>query len=379
MIQIAKPYLTKEEADAAAETVLSGWVAQGPKVKEFEQRFAEYTGARHAVAVSNCTTALHLAMIVAGIGPGDEVICPSMSYIASSNCVRYAGATPVFAEIRPDDFNLDPDDVRKRITGKTKAVIAVHQIGMPAAIDELKRMCNEHGLKLIEDAACAAGSSYKGRKIGCHSEIVCFSFHPRKVITTGEGGMITTSNEELSEKFRLLRQHAMNAGGYDRHLSGAGVLPEEHTELGYNYRMTDMQAAIGIRQLEKLDMIVKERRNIAEFYNRRFEKIEWLKVPVEKEGCISNYQSYALTLLSGSPVSRDELISLLGSEGISTRKGIMTAHREKAYSDIMPGISLPVSEHASDNSILIPLYYPMGEDEMEQVAVAVEKIFERFQ
>lgn len=377
MIPIAKPYLTKEEADAAAETVLSGWVAQGPKVKEFEQRFAEYTGARHAVAVSNCTTALHLAMIVTGIGPGDEVICPSMSYIASSNCVRYAGAMPVFAEIRPVDFNLDPDDVRKRITGKTKAVIAVHQIGMPAAIDELKRICDEHGLKLIEDAACAAGSSYKGKKIGSHSGIACFSFHPRKVITTGEGGMITTSNEELSERIRLLRQHAMNAGSYDRHLS-AGDLTEEHTELGYNYRMTDIQAAIGIRQLEKLDMIVKERRNIAEFYNSRFEKIEWLRVPCEKEGCMSNYQSYALTLLSGIPVSRDELMSLLGSEGVSTRKGIMTAHREKAYRDIMPGISLPVSEHASDNSILLPLYYPMKEEEMEEVAVAVEKIFERF-
>lgn len=376
MIPIAKPYLTSEEADAAARTVLSGWVAQGPAVKEFERLFAEYTGAKHAVAVSNCTTALHLAMIVSGVGPGDEVICPSMSYIASSNCVRYAGATPVFAEIRPDDFNLDPEDVRKRITDKTKAVIAVHQIGMPADIDELKKICDEHGLKLIEDAACAAGSSYKGKKIGSHSEIVCFSFHPRKVITTGEGGMITSPDRELSERIRLLRQHAMNAGGYDRHLS-AGVLPEEHTELGYNYRMTDIQAAIGIKQLEKLDMIVEERRKIAEFYNRRFEKIEWLKVPEEKEGRISNYQSYALTLRSGSPVGRDQLMSLLGSEGISTRKGIMTAHREKAYRDLMPGISLPVSESASDNSILIPLYYPMKEDEKEQVAHAVEKIFRK--
>src|SRR5690606_15411377 len=178
MIPIAKPYLTEDEAQAAYDTILTGWITQGPRVEEFEEKFANYTGAKYAVAVSNCTTALHLSMIVAGIGPGDEVICPSMSYIATANAIKYVGAIPVFAEVQPDSYNLDPDDVEKRITNKTKAVLLVHQIGMPADIDAFKELCQKYGLQLIEDAACAAGSAYKGGKIGSHSELVCFSFHP---------------------------------------------------------------------------------------------------------------------------------------------------------------------------------------------------------
>jgi perosamine synthetase len=198
MIPIAKPYLTEEEAQAAYDTILTGWITQGPKVQEFEEKFAAYTGAKYAVAVSNCTTALHLSMIVAGIGPGDEVICPSMSYIATANAIKYVGATPVFAEVQPETYNLDPVDVENRITDKTKAILVVHQIGMPADIDTFKALCDKYGLKLIEDAACAAGSAYKGNKIGSHSELVCFSFHPRKVISTGDGGMITTNREDYS-------------------------------------------------------------------------------------------------------------------------------------------------------------------------------------
>ncbi|MGN6617822.1 MAG: DegT/DnrJ/EryC1/StrS family aminotransferase, partial [Ilyomonas sp.] len=192
MIPIAKPYLTEQEALAAYDTILTGWITQGPKVQEFEEEFAAYTGAKYAVAVSNCTTALHLSMIVAGIKEGDEVICPSMSYIATANSIKYVGATPVFAEVN-NDYNLDPADCEKRITEKTKAILVVHQMGMPADIDTFKTLCKKYDLKLIEDAACAAGSIYKEKKIGCHSELVCFSFHPRKVISTGDGGMITTN------------------------------------------------------------------------------------------------------------------------------------------------------------------------------------------
>ena len=202
MIPIAKPYLTEEEAQAAYDTILTNWITQGPKVAEFEQKFAQYTGANHAVAVSNCTTALHLSMIVAGVTNGDEVICPSMSYIATANCIKYVGATPVFAEVG-EDYNIDIADVKKKITSKTKAILIVHQIGMPADIDEFTALCKEKNLVLIEDAACAIGSSYKGRKIGSHSDFVCFSFHPRKVITTGDGGMITTSRQDFAERMKL--------------------------------------------------------------------------------------------------------------------------------------------------------------------------------
>ena len=215
---------------------MSGWVAQGPKVIEFEKLFAEYTGARYAVAVSNCTAALHLCMIVSGIGTGDEVICPSMSYIATANSIRYTGATPVFAEADPVNFNLDPADTESKITSRTKAVLLAHQIGMPADIDAFREICAKHNIMLIEDAACASGSSYKGKKIGSHSELVCFSFHPRKVITTGEGGMITTSNEKMRDRLKLLRQHAMASSSIDRH-NASGALSEDHVELGYNYSL----------------------------------------------------------------------------------------------------------------------------------------------
>ncbi len=219
MIPIAKPYLTKDEAQAAYDTILTGWITQGPRVAEFEQKFAEYTGAKYAVAVSNCTTGLHLAMIVAGVGKDDEVICPSMSYIATANSIMYVGAKPVFAEVNPKTYNLDVLDVERKITPKTKAILVVHQIGMPADIDAFKALCDKHNLKLIEDAACAAGSAYKGAKIGSHSELVCFSFHPRKVISTGDGGMVTTNREDYYNRLKLLRQHGMSVNDRVRHES----------------------------------------------------------------------------------------------------------------------------------------------------------------
>lgn len=372
MIPIAKPYLTEAEADAAANAVLSGWVAQGPQVREFEKKFAEYSGANHAVAVSNCTTALHLSMIVSGIGPGDEVICPSMSYVASSNSIIHAGATPVFAEVRASDFNLDPSDVIRRITGKTKAVLLVHQIGMPADIDAFRKIADEHKLKLIEDAACAAGSSYKGKKIGSHSELVCFSFHPRKVITTGEGGMITTSDDELRKRLTLLRSHAMRVSALERHDTST-VKDEDHTEIGYNYRMTDIQAAIGIRQLEKLDELVRERRRIAEKYRDGLSGIKGISFQKEAEGLVSNYQSFAVVLNDEANAGRDELMSRLAARGISTRKGIMTAHRQSAYESIIGKVSLPVTEKASDTSLLLPIYFPMPDSEVSAVIGAMKE------
>lgn len=365
-VPLAKPYLDKEDAQSAYDTILTGWVTQGPRVQEFEEKFAQYVGSKYAVALSNCTTALHLAMIVAGVGEGDEVICPSMSYVATANSIRYTGAQVVFAEVNPVTYNIDVEDVRKRITSKTKVILIVHQIGMPADIDAFKILCKEKKLILIEDAACAAGSAYKGNKIGSHSDLVCFSFHPRKVITTGDGGMITTSNEAYRDKIKLLRQHAMSVNDRVRHESST-IIFEDHVELGYNYRMTDIQAAVGIKQLEKLDFIVNERRKIAFLYHEAFKDIDVIRLPIEEEGYFSNYQSYSIYLKPSCKISRNELMQALLDKGISTRRGVVTTHRETAYKEYCSGLSLPVSEDASDRSIIIPLYYPMEQKDIYYV------------
>lgn len=366
MIPIAKPYLTSEEAQAAYDTILTGWITQGPRVAEFEEKFASYTGAKYAVAVSNCTTALHLAMIVAGIKEDDEVICPSMSYVATANSIKYVGAKPVFAEINPDNYNLDVKDTEKKITAKTKAILLVHQIGMPADIDAFKKLADKHNLKLIEDAACAAGSSYKGGKIGSHSELVCFSLHPRKVISTGDGGFITTNREDYYQRMKLLRQHGMSVNDRVRHESSK-IIFEDHIEVGYNYRMTDIQAAVGIKQLEKLDWIVSERRKIADKYNAAFKDIENIQLPIEEKGYFSNYQSYSIYLKDECPISRNELMQKMLDAGISTRRGIMTSHRETAYKTECAGLSLPVSEKSADRSIILPLYIPMNDEDINRV------------
>jgi dTDP-4-amino-4,6-dideoxygalactose transaminase len=366
MIPIAKPYLTADEAQAAYDTILTGWITQGPRVAEFEEKFAAYTGAKYAVAVSNCTTALHLAMIVAGIREGDEVICPSMSYVATANSIKYVGAKPVFAEVNPKTYNLDVVDTERKITPKTKAILLVHQIGMPADIDAFKRLADTYKLKLIEDAACAAGSAYQTAKIGSHSELVCFSLHPRKVISTGDGGFITTNREDYYLRMKLLRQHGMSVNDRVRHES-AKVIFEDHIEVGYNYRMTDIQAAVGIKQLEKLEWIVAERRKIAMQYHEAFSDIDFIRLPIEEEGYFSNYQSYSVYLKENCPISRNELMQKMLDAGVSTRRGIMTSHRETAYKAECAGLSLPISENAADNSIILPLYIPMKSEDVKKV------------
>ncbi len=371
MIPIAKPYITEEEAQAAYDTILTGWITQGPKVAEFEDKFANYTGAKHAVAVSNCTTALHLSMIVAGISNGDEVICPSMSYIATANSIKYVGATPVFAEVK-QDYNIDIEDVKKKITSKTKAILIVHQIGMPADIDEFSALCKEKQLVLIEDAACAIGSSYKNKKIGSHSDLVCFSFHPRKVISTGDGGMVTTTNQVFADRMKLLRQHGMSVSDRVRHQSSK-ILFEDHLEVGYNYRMTDIQAAVGIKQLEKLDWIVEERRKLARKYLEGLKDIDCIRLPFEGDGKISNIQSFSIYLKENCPIERNDLMQELLDRGISSRRGIMTTHRETAYSS--GNYQLPVSEDLADRSIILPLYVGMENINIEYVIKSLYLIF----
>ncbi|MEK6794985.1 MAG: DegT/DnrJ/EryC1/StrS family aminotransferase [Spirochaetota bacterium] len=372
-IPVAKPYLIEEDAQAAHDVILSGWVTQGPKVETFENEFAMYIGASNAVAVSSCTTALHLALVVAGVGPGDEVICPSMSFIATANAIVHAGAIAVFAEVG-DDYNLDVAHVSTVITKRTKAVLLVHQLGMPADIDAFRELCDRRKILLIEDAACAAGSEYKGQKVGSHSDFVCFSFHPRKVITTGDGGMITVKDSEHARRLRLLRQHGMSVNDRERHAS-AKIVFEEYLEVGYNFRMTDIQAAVGITQLKKLDRIIEERRKIALRYHDAFRNIECLRLPLERDGYRSNYQTYSVYLNENAPIGRDELMQKLLDEGISTRRGVMTAHREKAYAG-RPCAPLPRSEDLADRSIVLPLYVPMNDSEQLFVINTVRRMLQ---
>ena len=374
-IPVAKPFLGKEEAQLAYDTILTNWVTQGPRVAEFEEKFASYVGSKYAVAVSNCTTALHLAMIVAGVGEGDEVICPSMSYIATANCIKYVNAKPVFAEVNPVTYNIDAADVVKKITSKTKAILIVHQIGMPADIDAFRAICDEHNLILIEDAACAAGSSYKGKKIGSHSDLVCFSFHPRKVITTGDGGMVTTSNEAYYNRIKLLRQHGMSVNDRVRHLSDK-VIIEDHLEVGFNYRMTDIQAAVGIKQLERLDGLIEERRKIAHRYQKELADLSMIRLPEEPEGFFTSYQSFSIYLKPACSLGRNDVMQKMLDAGISTRRGVMTSHRESAYAEECKGLSLPMSEDASDRSIVLPLYVPMSDEEVTYVIKHLRRILE---
>lgn len=375
MMPIARPLLGDEEAKAASEAIVSGWVTQGPRVKQFEDDFAARVGAGHACAVSSCTTALHLALYALGVGEGDEVITVSHSFIATANAVRYCGALPVFVDIDPQIFNMDPGKIEAAITPRTRAILCVHQVGMPCDMPAILAIARRHGLKVVEDAACCAGSeiSVDGRweRIGKpHGDAACFSFHPRKVITTGDGGMITTNDPDLDARFRLLRQHAMSVPDTVRH-NAREIIFEEYPVLGFNYRMTDIQGAIGIEQLKRLDGLVSERRRNAALYTELLRDLP-VTPPHEPQWCRSNWQSYQV-MLSG--VDQKAVMQGMQDKGIATRRGIMCAHREAAYraegTCRLPADGLPASESVQDNGILLPLFPGMTGDDVRQVVDAL--------
>jgi len=366
MIPVARPLLGAEEVAAAAEAIGSGWIAQGPRVAEFEAAFATAIGTGHAVALSSCTAGLHLAMIAAGVQAGDEVIVPSMSFIATANAARYVGARPVFADVDPDTLNLTPGTVEPLLTDRTRAVILVDQAGVPADLDAIRALCDPRGITVIEDAACAVGSTYHGRPVGAGAAIAAFSFHPRKLLTTGEGGMITTSDAELAARLRRLREHGMDISAAARHLERQPVL-EHYTELGYNYRMTDVQAAIGLVQLERLDTVVKRRRELAQRYQRLLGQIPGLRVIADPACGTTNFQSFWVVLPPEFPVARNELLRLLADAGISARRGIMAAHLEPAYAGFAGEPELPVTERVSAASLILPLFHELTEAEQDQV------------
>lgn len=372
MIPIAKPLLDEREAEAVRRVILSGWITQGPEVAAFERDFRECVNASYACAVSNCTTALHLALLAAGVRPGDEVITVSHSYIATANSIRYCGATPVFVDIDPNTFNLDPDLVEGAVSPLTRAILCVHQIGMPCDLSRLVQIAAEHSIPLIEDAACAIGSEIlwagKWERIGKpHGDAACFSFHPRKILSTGDGGMLTTKHKEWDARFRLWRQHAMSVPDTVRHASNS-IIFESYPELGYNYRMTDVQAAIGREQLKRLPEIVARRRELAGRYRVLLGDIPNLRLPIEPEWARTNWQSYCVRLLNG--FDQRVVMQALLDRGVATRRGIMCAHREPAY-QIQPWRSaapLSQSERAQEECVLLPLYHQLAYEDQHLIA-----------
>ena len=387
-IPLALPLLGDEEAEAASRTIRSGWVMQGPQVAAFEEEFAAFVGAGYARAVSSCTTALHLGLVAVGVVPGDEVITVSHSFVATANSVRYCGATPVFVDIEPGTYNIDPTLVERAITPRTRAILVVHQMGMPCDMAAIVPLARARGLAVVEDCACAVGSEilWDGRweRIGRpHGDVACFSFHPRKVITTGDGGMITTDREDWAELFRLLRLHGMSQSTAQRH--GSPTVTFESYELfGFNYRMTDIQAAIGREQLKRLPGIVERRREIADRYRTLLADIPGLGLPVEPDWARSNWQSYCVRLPDGC--DQRQVMQELLDQGIATRRGIMNSHREPVYRsqpwtcgagpdgcDCAPGACarLVESEQAQDRTIVLPIFPQMTDEQQDRVVDAL--------
>lgn len=359
-IQISQPMMGQEEWEALKDPIFSGWLTQGPKVAELQRLFAERHQVKHALAVSNCTTALHLALLAVGVKPGDEVIVPAFTWVSTANAVVYCNATPVFVDVDPITFNIDVKKIKEKITSKTRAIIPVHLFGLCADIDFIK---NEYPqLKIVEDAACAAGSSYMGRPAGSLGDIGCFSLHPRKSVTTGEGGMLTTQNDEAAALMDMLRNHGASVSEEQRHKGPKPYILPEFNLSGFNYRMTDLQGAVGVVQIKKLDKFIDERQKWADYYTQELSDISWLRTPQVAKGYKHGWQSYVLFIdETRSPMKRNDIMEYLQKQGISTRPGTHAVHMLGFYSKsfgIKPS-DYPGAYAANEYSMSIPLHNKM--------------------
>jgi len=378
-VPITRPWLDEAEVEASSRAIRSGWVTQGPEVAAFEQEFSALVGAKYACAVSSCTSALHLALLAVGLKAGDEVITVIHSYIATANSIRYCGATPVFVDIQPGTWNMEPEAIDQAATDRTRAILCVHQMGMPCDLKKILQIAERHSLPVVEDAACAVGSEILWKnhweKVGKpHGDIACFSFHPRKLITTGDGGMLTTSNQKWDKSLRHWRQHGMSVSDALRHDSNQ-VIFESYPSLGYNYRLTDIQAAVGREQLKKLPQLIQRRRHLADRYRELLGDLPGLQLPEEPAWAHSNWQSYCVRLPESS--SQRELMQYLLDRGISTRRGIMCAHREDAYGDRPQPWPLPESERAQVQCILLPLFHELTEDDQDYTATTLTEALQQ--
>ncbi|WP_246533937.1 DegT/DnrJ/EryC1/StrS family aminotransferase [Microbacterium flavescens] len=365
-INVMMPWLGREEEEALAEVIASGWVAQGPRVARFEREFASAVRSRYAVATTSCTTALHLALIVAGIREGDHVVIPSFSFIATTNAVRYVGAHPVFADVDPVTGNVTGDTVAAALTPRTRAVIAVDQGGVPVDLDDVRAVADPAGIVVIEDAACGAGSTLRGCPVGAGAEIAAWSFHPRKLLTTGEGGMLTTNHQSWAVRAAHLREHGMSVSAAERH---ASALPpaETYDEVGYNFRMTDLQAAVGIVQLGRLPEMVARRRRIAARYQAAVDGVHGLRAVTDPPHGTTNYQSFWVEVDDEYPTDREGLLEALAVADISARRGIMAAHRQAPYRHLTPPEGLPATERLTDRTLILPMFHHLSDANQDRV------------
>jgi perosamine synthetase len=375
IIQISQPSTGQEEWEAMKEPIFSGWITQGPRVSEFEKIFAQRHQVKHAIAVSNCTTALHLALVALDIKAGDEVIVPAFTWVSTANAVMYCGATPVFCDIDINTFNISIQDLKKKITSRTKAIIPVHLFGLCADINAVKEVAP--GIPIVEDGACAAGASLHGKAAGSLGDIGCFSFHPRKSVTTGEGGMLTTNDDKLAEKMNMLRNHGASISEEQRHHGPKPYILPAFDMVGYNYRMTDLQGAMGVVQIKKLDKFIEERQVWADYYTKELSSLSWLRTPVVPAGYKHGWQSYVLFIdESKSSRKRNDIMEELQQKGISTRPGTHAVHMLDFYADTfkLRPRDFPGAFDANEFSMSIPLHNRMTKEDYEYVVHCIKDI-----